>query len=123
MADTGLAKDSQRLDKWLWHARIVKTRSLAAQLVADGKCRVNREKILKPAHAVKCGDVITAAVFGRIRVLQIAAIGGRRGPPGEARALYIELTAQSPEPPDPSLQPGASAAVMPEAGDGPSAPE
>ena len=92
MADRGSAKDTQRLDKWLWHARIVKTRSLAAQLVAGGKFRVNREKILKPAYAVKCGDVITAAVFGRVRVLQISGFSKRRGPPGDAQALYVDLT-------------------------------
>ncbi len=92
MTDCGDLRETQRLDKWLWHARVVKTRSLAAQLVAKGKFRVNREKIRKPAHLVKCGDVITAAVFGRVRVLQIAGFSERREPVAEARTLYVELT-------------------------------
>jgi ribosome-associated heat shock protein Hsp15 len=92
MTDCGDPRETQRLDKWLWHARVVKTRSLAAQLVANGKFRVNREKIRKPAYPVKCGDVITAAVFGRVRVLRIAGFSERRGAATEARALYVELT-------------------------------
>ena len=97
MANTGDVKETQRLDKWLWHARIVKTRSLAAQFVEQGKFRINREKILKPAHAVKNGDVITAAIFGGVRVLRIAGFSTRRGPAAEAQALYVDLT-----PPDDS---------------------
>jgi len=92
MTGCGDPRQTQRLDKWLWHARLVKTRSLAAQLVGKGKFRVNREKITKPAHPVTCGDVITTAVFGRLRVLRIAGLSERRGPAAEARALYVDLT-------------------------------
>lgn len=84
--------DTQRLDKWLWHARIVKSRSLAAQLVLQGKFRVNREKIDKASFLVKAGDVITAALGGRVRVLQVAGFSPRRGPPAEGRALYLDLS-------------------------------
>lgn len=83
---------TQRLDKWLWFARLARTRSLAARLVEDGKVRVNREKILKPAQSVRPGDVITAAIGGRVRVVRIAAPGARRGPAEEARTLYEDLT-------------------------------
>jgi ribosome-associated heat shock protein Hsp15 len=83
---------TQRLDKWLWFARLARTRSLAARLVEDGKVRVNREKILKPAQNVRPGDVITAAVGGRVRVLRIAEPGQRRGPAQQARTLYEDLT-------------------------------
>jgi ribosome-associated heat shock protein Hsp15 len=92
MAGTEDVKETQRLDKWLWHARIIKTRTLAAQFVEQGKFRINREKILKPAHAVKAGDVITAAIFGRVRVLRIAGFSGRRGPAAEAQTLYVDLS-------------------------------
>lgn len=92
MADRDGAKTTQRLDKWLWHARIVKTRSLAAQLVSQGRFRVNRQRIVKPAHAVKAGDVITAALFGRVRVLEIAGFSPRRGPVSEASSLYVDRT-------------------------------
>ena len=83
---------TQRLDKWLWFARLAKTRSLAAKLVEGGKVRVNREKILKPAHNVRCGDVITAALRGGVRVVRITAPGSRRGPACEAQDLYDDMT-------------------------------
>jgi ribosome-associated heat shock protein Hsp15 len=92
MANGEDVKETQRLDKWLWHARIIKTRSLAAQFVGQGKFRINREKVLKPAYAVKAGDVITAAIYGRVRVLRIAGFSARRGPAAEAQALYVDLT-------------------------------
>jgi ribosome-associated heat shock protein Hsp15 len=87
---------AQRIDKWLWHARFLKTRGLASRLVSDGKVRVNREKIAKPSHSVRPGDVITATIAGRVRVTRVVAIGERRGPPAEARTLYQDLLADSP---------------------------
>ena len=99
MTDTGEVRETQRLDKWLWHARIIKTRSQATQLVEQGRFRINREKVLKPAHTVKAGDVITAAIFGRVRVLRIAGFSPRRGPATEARALYIDLSPPDDSPP------------------------
>jgi len=94
------ATETQRLDKWLWHARIIKTRSLAAQLVAKGKFRVNRERVVKPAFLVKNGDVITGSIFGRIRVLQIAGFSGYRCPATEARTLYVDLSPPEKAAPD-----------------------
>jgi ribosome-associated heat shock protein Hsp15 len=79
-----------RLDKWLWFARVVKSRTLAAGLVADGKVRLNRERTTKPSQMVRVGDVITVAVGPRIRVLEIVAMGARRGPASEAQGLYID---------------------------------
>jgi ribosome-associated heat shock protein Hsp15 len=83
----------QRLDKWLWFARIVKSRTLAAQLVQDGKVRVNRAKVAKPAHAVRPDDVLTIVLRGNIQVVKVLAPGVRRGPPVEARQLYELLSA------------------------------
>lgn len=83
---------SQRLDKWLWHARIGRTRSIAAQLVSNGKIRVNRERITKPAYAVKLGDVITAAMGGRVLVLRVEGFAERRGSATEVRWLFTDLT-------------------------------
>lgn len=101
MAQTGDAVKTQRLDKWLWHARIIKSRSLAAQLVGQGKFRVNREKVLKPAFGVKSGDVITTSLFGKVRVLQVAGFSNRRGPAAEARTLYEDLTPKKTDPSKP----------------------
>jgi ribosome-associated heat shock protein Hsp15 len=89
----GSVATSQRLDKWLWCARVVKTRTQAAALVSGGKIRVNRIKTDKPAHAVKVGDVITASVGARVRVLAVKAIGDRRGSADIARLLFDDLTA------------------------------
>ena len=78
----------QRLDKWLWFSRIQKSRTLAAQLVTDGKVRVNRARVTKPSHALRRGDVLTIALRGNVKILRVLATGHRRGPPPEARLLY-----------------------------------
>jgi ribosome-associated heat shock protein Hsp15 len=90
--------EPQRLDKWLWYARLAKSRSLAAGLVTNGKIRVNRQRTLKPSHPVKTGDVITSAAQKTVRVVRVKAPGLRRGPPAEARCLYEELTPHPAEP-------------------------
>lgn len=98
----------QRLDKWLWFARLVKTRTLAAELVAAGKVRVNRTRTTKPSRAVYAGDVITATIHGRVRVLKVLAAGARRGPAAEARTLYEDMS------PPPAARPdGAVMLEMP----------
>jgi ribosome-associated heat shock protein Hsp15 len=82
---------SLRLDKFLWFARIVKTRSLAQQLAEQGRLRL-AGRVVDRAHApVRVGDVLSFAVHGRVRVIKVEALPVRRGPPAEARALYIEL--------------------------------
>jgi ribosome-associated heat shock protein Hsp15 len=87
-----LSAETQRLDKWLWFARVTKSRTLAAQLVQDGKVRVNRAKAAKPSHTIRAGDVLTIAVRGNVEVLKVLAPGVRRGPPPAARLLYEVLS-------------------------------
>lgn len=99
---------SQRLDKWLWFARVAKSRTLSAALVTGGKVRVNRAKVDKPAHVLKPGDVVTVSVGPKVRVLRMVAAGTRRGPAAEAQGLFEELTPRI-EPQ--TAQAGASAAV------------
>jgi ribosome-associated heat shock protein Hsp15 len=89
---TDAPADTQRLDKWLWFARIAKSRTLAASLVAEGKIKVNRERVRKPSHAVKVGDVITSSVKKDVRIMRVVAAGTRRGPATEAQGLYEDLT-------------------------------
>ncbi len=86
----------QRVDKWLWFARLVKTRSLAAAIVSQGQVRLNRAKVTKPSHEVCLGDILTLAVHGRVRVVKVLAIGARRGPPGEAQTLYQDMAESAP---------------------------
>lgn len=83
---------TQRIDKWLWHARVTKTRGLAQKLAVSGHVRVNREKIDAASKVVRLGDVLTIALDRRVLVLKVAAIGGRRGPAAEARLLYEDLS-------------------------------
>ena len=95
-------RETLRIDKWLWHARFFKTRSLAARVVAAGRLRVNSERITKPSTAVGAGDTLTFPQGRRIRVVRIAAIGIRRGPATEAAGLYEDLTPpEEPVPPAP----------------------
>ena len=83
--------DRQRIDKWLWHARIVKTRTSAAELVVRGHVRVNSARVVASSHPVKIGDVLTIALDRRIRIWKVADFSERRGDASAARALYIEL--------------------------------
>jgi len=90
---SGAAADGdQRLDRWLWFARLMKSRSLAAQLVLDGKVRVNRTRIAKPSHAIRAGDVLTIALKGQIQIVRVRELGHRRGPPLEAMTLFESLS-------------------------------
>jgi len=86
--------DRQRIDKWLWHARVVKTRTDAAALVAAGRVRINGARQTAPGHAVKIGDVLTVALDSRVRVLEVIGFAARRGDAAAARAVYADL--QSP---------------------------
>jgi ribosome-associated heat shock protein Hsp15 len=86
------ASITQRLDKWLWFVRVVKTRTLAGKLVTEGGVRLNRQRIEKPSATVRPGDVLTIAVHDRVRILKVVAPGIRRGPPPEAQLLYEDLT-------------------------------
>lgn len=93
---------SVRIDVWLWRARFAKTRSLAAALVERGAVRLTHQgrqtRLDKPSRLVHAGDEMTFAVDGRVRAVRVEAMGERRGPPAEARALYSSLDAGSAEP-------------------------
>ncbi len=95
-----------RLDKWLWFARFVKTRSLATKLIVDGRMRVNGAPTHKAHYAVKAGDVLTFPLGPHIRVVKVVALGSRRGPAPEAQTLYEDLDPPRPAAPQ---QPAASA--------------
>ncbi|WP_173933514.1 RNA-binding S4 domain-containing protein [Chelativorans sp. Marseille-P2723] len=98
MSDDG----RQRIDKWLFFARVVKSRSLAAKLAQAGRIRVNRTKIDQASHIVRPGDVLTITLDRRILVYRILGPGVRRGPAQEARLLYEDLT---PAPVAPKVRP------------------
>jgi ribosome-associated heat shock protein Hsp15 len=78
----------QRLDKWLFFSRILKSREKAASLIKDGYVRVNSVKVDAPAKQIKIGDVLTIALERQVLVLKVKAVGVRRGPASEAVMLY-----------------------------------
>jgi ribosome-associated heat shock protein Hsp15 len=81
-----------RLDKWLWFARFFKTRTLAAGIVGAGNVRINGTPAYKRSATIAVGDVLTFPKDDHIRVIQIEALGERRGPAPEAQALYTDLS-------------------------------
>jgi ribosome-associated heat shock protein Hsp15 len=78
----------QRLDKWLWFSRLVKTRALAAELIAQGYVRVDGKRAEQSARPVGAGYVLTIAFERRVVVLEILGLAERRGPYSEASRLY-----------------------------------
>src|SRR6185295_3525263 len=99
------SNDTLRLDKWLWFARFVKTRSLATKLVIDGRMRVNGAPTQKAHYSVKAGDVLTFPLGPHIRVIKVLALGNRRGPAPEARLLYEDLDPPQAKPSEPKDPP------------------
>jgi ribosome-associated heat shock protein Hsp15 len=87
-----------RLDKWLWQARFFKSRTIAAEVIAEGHVRVNGTRVSRPGRDVSSGDVLTFPQGPRIRVIRILALGLRRGPAPEAQALYRDLEPDSSAP-------------------------
>jgi ribosome-associated heat shock protein Hsp15 len=83
--------ERQRLDKWLWHARVVKARASAAALVQAGHVRINGVREKAPGHAVKPGDVVTVALDRSVRGLKVLGFAERRGDAAAAQVLYDDL--------------------------------
>ncbi|MER2607121.1 MAG: RNA-binding S4 domain-containing protein [Siculibacillus sp.] len=99
--------DRQRIDRWLWHARVVKTRELAKALVEGGHVRVDRERETKAGAAVKAGQTLTITLPSRVRVLRIVGFVERRGSAEVAARLYEDLS-----PPAPPREPQVETVVI-----------
>jgi ribosome-associated heat shock protein Hsp15 len=88
----------QRVDVWLYRARLTKTRAAATRLITEGGVRIAREgqtrRLQKASTEVSVGDVLVAPFSGQVRAIRVLGIGARRGPASEARALYAELDAE-----------------------------
>lgn len=102
-----------RIDKWLWYARVTKSRSLAQKLAVSGHVRVNKEKISSSSKSIRPGDVLTVTLERKILILRVVALGSRRGPYEEAKLLYEDL---SPPPPEKTAEPAVPAQRDPGAG-------
>lgn len=88
--------EKQRLDKWLWFARIVKSRTLAQKLIESGKVRVDGTRVTSSSSRVAAGMVLTLTVHDRLRVLKILDTGTRRGPASEAATLFEDMSPELP---------------------------
>ena len=99
--------DRQRIDKWLWHARVVRTRSAAAALVAAGLVRINGTRGVASSRPVRLGDVVTVALDRRVRVLKVTGYAERRGSAEVAAGLFEDLTPALPA--APAAEPAAGA--------------
>jgi ribosome-associated heat shock protein Hsp15 len=86
----GVERTKARLDQWLWFARFVKSRSLAARLCAAGAITVNGAPVKKANHPIRTGDIVVLPQGGWQRTIRVVALGIRRGPAPEARLLYEE---------------------------------
>ncbi|HME41388.1 MAG TPA: S4 domain-containing protein [Steroidobacteraceae bacterium] len=87
-----MTSDNHRLDKWLWHARFYKTRSLATAAINGGKVHLNAERV-KPAHRVVVGDRISLNLQGVVAEFEVRGLPLRRGPALEAQACILETPA------------------------------
>jgi ribosome-associated heat shock protein Hsp15 len=108
-----LPADGQRVDRWLWHARIVRTRALAAALAESGHVRINGQRIHAPARTVRIGDVLTVALRESVKILRVVGFAERRGASSDAVKLYEDLSEPVPpreprqRPLAPSRDPGS----------------
>ena len=92
-SDAAPERVKTRLDQWLWFARFVKSRSLAARLCAAGAVTINGSTVTKPNQAVRVGDIVIVSQSGWRRTVRVCGLGVRRGPASEARLLYEEQAA------------------------------
>ncbi len=90
LSDNGAERAKARLDQWLWFARLVKSRSLAARLCAAGTVALNDTPVTKRHQSVRVGDVVVIPHRGMQHTVRVLALGTRRGPASEARTLYEE---------------------------------
>jgi ribosome-associated heat shock protein Hsp15 len=93
--------DRQRIDKWLWHARVVRTRTVAAGLVTAGQVRINGQRNNAASQVVRVGDVLTVALDRTVRILKVIGFAERRGSVDSVQGLYDDL---SPPPVAPELR-------------------
>ncbi|MBK1624476.1 RNA-binding S4 domain-containing protein [Afifella marina] len=90
-ADEAGTTEAQRLDRWLWHARFVRTRSAAQKFISDGHVRINRQKVDQASRLVRIGDVLTLALPGGVKVVEALGFSERRGSSSVATTLYRDV--------------------------------
>jgi ribosome-associated heat shock protein Hsp15 len=92
------AGESLRIDRLLVYLRLARTRSAAAAVIAAHGLRRNRKHVLRGSEQARVGDVLTLAIGGNVRVIELLSLPERRGPPAEARSHYREVDADGLDP-------------------------
>ncbi len=92
MTGPGHGLRKERLDRFLFFSRAVKSRTLAQKIIESGAIRVNSDKTDRSDHKVGAGDVLTMSIHGRILIWRILDPGTRRGPASEAQGLYEDMS-------------------------------
>lgn len=87
-------EERNRIDKWLWHARFFKTRSLAAAAVNGGKVKLDGDRV-KAAHQVRIGQLVNITLGEHAVEVRVLGLPTRRGPASEAQAAYAETAASA----------------------------
>nr|WP_022684775.1 RNA-binding S4 domain-containing protein [Sphingomonas phyllosphaerae] len=88
--------DTMRLDRFLWFARLAKTRDVAQALASNGHLRLDGRAIDRAHAPVRVGNILTFFHGGRVRVLRVEALPVRRGAAPEAQECYQELALAAP---------------------------
>ncbi|MGV2979616.1 RNA-binding S4 domain-containing protein [Camelimonas sp. ID_303_24] len=103
--------DRQRIDKWIWFARMARSRPLAVALVTDGRVRLNGARVDAPGKSVKLGDVLTLNLPQGVRVARVLALPQRRGPAPEAALCWRDVATEgASDPNDQENAPGPGGA-------------
>ncbi len=102
---SGSPVPTMRLDRFLWHARLAKTRSAAQAIAERGLLRIDGRRIDRAHCPVRVGMILAFPLNGQVRILRVEALPTRRGPPAEARALYTLLEPARFSPVDESVSP------------------
>ncbi|MHA6718978.1 RNA-binding S4 domain-containing protein [Sphingomonas sp. RS6] len=95
MADPAAGGAAMRADRYLWYVRIAKTRSAAQAICERGLLRIDGRRVERSSAAVRIGSILAFPLYGRVRVLRVVTLPGRRGPPAEAAGCYEELTVEN----------------------------
>ncbi|MGE4372132.1 MAG: RNA-binding S4 domain-containing protein [Xanthobacter sp.] len=88
----GESADRQRLDRWIWHARVVRTRANAAELIRSGHVRLDGARVTAPSRMVRTGQVLTISLDNATRLLRIVGFAERRGGATSVSVLFEEIT-------------------------------
>ena len=86
-----------RVDRFLFFIRLLKSRTLAQGLLDEGHVRIDGKRVEKPSEDVRVGSIIALPLHGKVRVLRVLSLPGRRGPAADARACYQELGPDAPD--------------------------